>query len=176
MLKTILNSAAFKPTSMFLAVTFFFMSVTIPMNAETVVVTAGTPVHLELTDNIDGNKVKQGQTIDFRVISDVIIDGKKVISAGSMAKGQVVDRKKSTLLGIPGEVQVAIKHVIATDGTMIHLSGSSLSDEGDSRLVVSLVVTFFCLFGFLIKGGKAQIPSGTTLQAYVASNTQLNVQ
>ena len=173
MLKTILNSAAFKPTSMFLAVTFFFMSVTIPMNAETVVVTAGTPVHLELTENIDGNKVKQGQTIDFRVISDVIIDGKKVISAGSMAKGQVVDRKKSTLLGIPGEVQVAIKHVVATDGTM---SGSSLSDEGDSRLVVSLVVTFFCLFGFLIKGGKAQIPSGTTLQAYVASNTQLNVQ
>ena len=117
MLKRILNSVAFKPTSMFLAVTFFFMSVTIPMNAETIVVKAGTPVHLELVDNIDGNKVKQGQTVDFRVISDVIVDGKKVITAGSMAKGQIVEQKKSSLLGIPGEVQISIKHVIATDGT-----------------------------------------------------------
>ena len=175
MLKKILNSVAFKPTSMFLAVTFFFMSVTIPMNAETIVVKAGTPVHLELIDNIDGNKVKQGQTVDFRVVSDVVIDSKKVITAGSIAKGQIVDQKKSNLLGIPGEVQISIKHVIATDGTMIHLSGSSLSDEGADRLVLSVVCTLCCIFGFLIKGGKAEIPSGTTLQAYVASNTQLDM-
>ena len=176
MLKTILNSVAFKPTSMFLAVTFFFMSVAIPVNAETIVVKAGTPVHLELMNNIDGNKVKQGQTVDFRVISDVVIDGKKVITAGSMAKGQIIGQKKSSLLGIPGEVQVSIKHVIANDGTMVHLNGSSLGDEGTDRLVVSIVCTLFCIFGFLIKGGKAEIPSGTTLQAYVASNTELNVQ
>jgi hypothetical protein len=160
---------------MFLAVTFFFMSVTIPMNAETIVIKAGTPIHLELIDNINGNKVKQGQTVDFRVVSDVVIDGKKAITAGSIAKGQIVDQKKSSLLGIPGEVSISIKHVIATDGTMIHLSGSSLSDEGADHLVISIVCTIFCIFGFLIKGGKAVIPSGTTLQAYVASNTQLEM-
>ena len=175
MLKRILNSVTFKPTYIFLAVTFFFMSVTIPMNAETIVVKAGTPVHLELVDNIDGNKVKQGQIVDFRVISDVIVDGKKVITAGSMAKGQIVEQEKSNFLGIPGEVQISIKHVIATDGTMIHLSGSSLYDEGADRLAISIVCTLCCILGFLIKGGKAEIPAGTSLQAYVASNTQLEM-
>ena len=175
MLKKILNSVAFKPTSLFLAVTFFFMSVTIPMNAETVVINAGTPVHLELVDSINGNQVKQGQTVDFRVVSDVVVDGKKVITAGAIAKGQIVDQKKSSLLGIPGEVKISIKHVIATDGTMIHLSGSSLADEGADRLAISIVCTLCCIFGFLIKGGKAEIPAGTSLQAYVVSNTQLNM-
>ncbi len=176
MLKKILNSTAFKPTSLFLAVAFFFMSVTIPMNAETVVISAGTPVYLELVNDIKSNMVKQGQTVDFRVISDVVVNGKKVISAGSIAKGQIVRAKKNSMLGIPGEVQVTIKHVNAIDGTMIPLNGNSLADEGQDKMAISIVCTILCIFGFLIKGGKAEIASGTTLQAYIASNTQLNVQ
>ena len=175
MLKKILNSMAFKPTSLFLAVTFFFVSATIPMNAETVVVNAGTPVHLELIDGINGNKVKQGQTVDFRVVSNVVVDGKTIIAAGSIAKGQIVSAKKSSLLGIPGEVQVAIKHVNAVDGTIIPLSGNSLADEGQDKMVVSIVCTLLCIFGFLIKGGKAEIAAGATVQAYTTSNTQLNM-
>jgi hypothetical protein len=175
MLKKILNSLTFKPTSMFLAAIFLFISVTIPVNAETIVVKAGTPVYLELINSIDGNNVRQGQMVDFRVTSDVIVNGEKIIAAGSFAKGQIVSQKDNNFCGMPGEVEVAIQHVIAADGTMIPLSGNSLADEGADKIVLSITLTILCLFGIAIKGGKAKIAAGSGLQAYVASNTEVSI-
>ena len=175
MLKKIVNHLMFKPTTLFVAMTFLFMSVTLPTNAQTVVLKAGTLVNLELTDTIKSNKVKNGQVVNFRVTHDVKVDDKVIIPAGSLAKGQITERKSSSLLGIPGEVAVTIKSITASDGTLIPLSSNSLSDEGQNKVVVSVVLTLLCLFGFIIKGGQAEISAGSTIQAYVASNTEVNV-
>lgn len=170
----LIKSVAFKPMTMLMAAAMLFMSFTMP--GEVVVLKAGTPVQMDLMTSLSGNSIRNGQIIDFRVISDVKVDGKTVIAAGSVAQGQVVRSKKNGLLGIAGELEVAVKSVRAVDGTMIYLSGSNLSDEGSDKLAVSIVLTLFCLFGFLIKGGKAEIPAGTQCSALVMSDTEIGVR
>lgn len=49
-----------------------------------------------------------------------------------------------------------------------------LNQYGVHRML-TIVLTFLCLFGFLIKGGNAEIPAGTLCNATVAGNTTINV-
>lgn len=113
--------------------------------------------------------------VDFRVLNDIKVNGKTVIAVGSIAQGQITRAKKRGLMGSEGELTVTIRSVKAVDGTMVYLSGSSLSDEGGNKLALSIVLTICCLFGFLIKGGKAEIPAGTQIQGTVTSNIEINL-
>ena len=174
MLKKIISSTCFKPTLMLMALSMLFMSFTTA--GPTVTLKAGTVIPLVLDSTIDGNNAKVGQNVNFRVTSDVIVDGKTVISAGSLAKGQVVRSEKNGLLGSAGEVEIAVKSIQAVDGTNVYLADGNVFDEGSNKLGVSIVVTLFCLFGFLIKGGKAQIPAGTQINATVLSNAVISVK
>ena len=113
--------------------------------------------------------------VDFRVLNDVRVNGEVVIRAGSIAQGQITKAEKSGLLGSAGELEINVKSVKAVDGTTIYMTSSSLADEGSNKLALSIVLTVLCLFGFLIKGGKAEIPSGTQIQSMVASDVEINL-
>ena len=179
MLQRILKSVMFKPTSFFLAFMMLMLSVQTPAQAQTTkqkaTIKAGTIVQLESIDAITSKSVNNGQVVSFKVLSDVMVDGKVAIAAGSIALGQISRVKKSGICGIPGEVTVAVKSVTATDGTVSPLMGANMSDEGSNNVIAAVLLTFLCFFGFLIKGGKAEIPSGTFLQATVMSNVDVVV-
>ncbi len=167
------KSVCFKPCVLLMAFAMLTMSFTMP--GDMVILKAGTNVPLELVSTLSSNSVKSGQMVDFRVLEDIKVNGKTVISAGSIAKGQVTRAKKNGLLGFEGELTIDIKSVRAVDGTTIYLSGNNLFDEGSNRLALSIVVTLFCLLGFLIKGGKAEIPAGSQIQGIVTSNAEINL-
>lgn len=162
----------FKPAVLLMAIAMLTMSFTMP--GEVVILRAGTSIPLELVSTLSSN-VKSGQMVDFRVLSDVKANGKIVISAGSIAQGQITRVKKRGLLGSEGELEIAIKSVKAVDGTTVYLSGNNLYDEGSNKLALSIVLTICCLFGFLIKGGKAEIPAGAQVQGTVTSNVEINL-
>ncbi len=173
MLTKIVNSKRGKFTALLLACVVLFSSFTAP-TGNSVVLKSGTMVSLELINEVTSN-MKAGQTIDFRVMNDVKADGVVVIPAGSIAKGQIVSASKHQLLGIQGEVTVQVKSVNAIDGTRVALSGSSLTVEGDNKIVSSIVLTVLCFFGFLLKGGNGVILPGTTFDAPVAYNTDIAI-
>ena len=167
------KSCYFKPITFLMALAMLTMSFTMPNG--TVVLKAGTMIPMELVSTITSKTARNGQMVDFRVMSDVKVDGKTVIPTGSIAQGQIVRAKKSGLLGSEGELEISVKSVKAVDGTNIYLSSNNISDEGSNKVALSIVLTLCCLFGFLIKGGKAEIPAGTQVQGMVASNTEINV-
>lgn len=167
------KSCYFKPVVFLMALAMLTMSFTLPNG--TVVLKAGTVIPMELISTITSKSARSGQMVDFRVMSDVKVDGKTVISAGSIAQGQIVRAKKSGLLGSEGELEIAVKSIKAVDGTNVYLTTNNLSDEGSNKVALSIVLTICCLFGFLIKGGQAEIPAGTQVQGMVASNTEINV-
>ena len=167
------KSCYFKPITFLMALAMLTMSFTMPNG--TVVLKAGTMIPMELVSTITSKTARNGQMVDFRVMSDVKVGGKTVIPAGSIAQGQIVRAKKSGLLGSEGELEISVKSVKAVDGTNIYLSSNNISDEGSNKVALSIVLTLCCLFGFLIKGGKAEIPAGTQVQGMVASNTEINV-
>ncbi len=169
----LIKSAYFKPAALSMAVAMLTMSFTMP--GEVVVLKAGTSIPLELVSPLSSKSVQAGEMVDFRVLDDVKADGKTVVAAGSIAKGQITRLEKRGLLGDAGELEVAVKSVNAVDGTTVYLSGNSLSDEGKSKLGISIVLTVLCLFGFLMKGGNAEIAAGAQVQATVASNVEINL-
>ncbi|MDR1810590.1 MAG: hypothetical protein LBR34_09370 [Prevotella sp.] len=174
----LIHSAWFKPVSVLMAIV---MLVTVPFHAgastnERVILNAGTLVPLELLSTISSSNASSGNVIDFRVLNNVAVNGKTVIQAGSIAKGQITKIKKSGLFGQEGALEINVRSVTAVDGTNVYLSAANLSNEGDNKLALSLIVCLLCLFGFLIKGGNAEIPAGTTCYATVGSNVEINVQ
>ena len=173
MFTKIVNSKRGKFTALLLACVMLLSSFTKPAG-NVVVLKAGTMVSLELVNEVTSD-MKAGQTVDFRVVADVKADGKVVIPAGTIAKGQVISSSKNTLLGGEGEVTVQVKSVNAVDGTRVALSGSSLTAEGENKLVVSIVLTLLCWIGFLLKGGKGVLAPGTTFDATVVGNTDIAI-
>ena len=171
MFTKIVNSKRGKFTALLLASVMLLSSFTMPAG-KVAVLKAGTMVNLELISEVTSD-MKAGQTVDFRVTTDVKADGVVVIPAGSIAKGQILSASKNKLLGGEGEVTVQVKSVNAIDGTRVALSGSSLTAEGENALVLSIVLTLLCWFGFLLKGGKGVIAAGTSFDAMVASNTDI---
>ena len=147
--------------SLFIAVSY--------VDAREVVLKSGTAIPMQLVNTVNGKDVAVGQIVDFRVTSDIKVDGVTVIPANSIAKAQVVRAKKNGLLGSAGEIQLSINSVTAIDGTQVILSGGTLADEGKNKLVLSL---FLC---FLIKGGQGELPAGMACSPIVSGNTSIVV-
>ena len=139
------------------------------VDAREVVLKSGTAIPMQLVNTVNGKDVAVGQIVDFRVTSDIKVDGVTVIPANSIAKAQVVRAKKNGLLGSAGEIQLSINSVTAIDGTQVILSGGTLADEGKNKLVLSL---FLC---FLIKGGQGELPAGMACSPIVSGNTSIVV-
>lgn len=177
MFTQIKNSFIGKSSAILLACSIFCMSFTTANagNANVVTLKSGTLVMLELISGIKSNKAKSGQMVEFRVINDIKADGVIVIPAGSIAKGQVIEAQKSSILGQPGELRVAIKNVAAIDGTNIPLMASEFSEEGKDKLLVSVIGGLLCIFPFFMTGGNAEMPSGTQIQATVLSSTEIAI-
>lgn len=169
----LMKAVYFKPVVLLMAIAMLTMSFNMP--GETVIIKSGTIIPMELMTTLTSKSARSGQMVDFRVLSDIKVNGKTVISAGSIAQGQITKAEKSGLLGSAGELEVTVKSVRAVDGTTIYLSSNNLTDEGSNKLALSIVLTLFCLFGFLIKGGKAEIPAGTQVQGMVSSNVEINL-
>jgi len=174
MLEKIVKSAFVKPLSLFLAVSF--LSLSFQVSATPVKLNAGTSIPLETVSTIRSSGLTTGQVIDFRVRGDVRVGDKVVIKAGTLAKGQVVRTKSSGVFGAPAAIEIQIKSVIAADGQEVFLSGGNINQEGESKLVLSLVLTLFiCPLCLFIKGGAVEVPSGTSIISAVATEIVVNI-
>lgn len=164
-----------KNLAVFMAIVMMFVSVQSAgaQGKSYVTLKAGTPVMLELLSHVNSNRCHAGDMVDFRVSQDVKVNGKVVIAAGAIARGQVTYAQKNNFFGTPGEVSVVVRSVTTVDGTQIPLTSTSLSNEGNDKLAASIVVTIFCLLGFIIKGGKGELIPGTQLHAIVTADVEI---
>lgn len=137
---------------------------------------AGTPVILATVETVSSKTTVSGNTIDFKVVTDVIVDGNVVIPAGTIAKGQASNVSKASAIGKGGEITVGINNINALDGTLVPLSGANISASGKNKVGLAIVCGICTLFGFLIPGSQAELPAGSQTQAVVMSNTMVTLQ
>ena len=172
MISKITNSIISKPLAVLLAFSFLFTSFKAPDGK--VVLSAGTQVRLETINTLKSDIVLPGQTIDFKVIADVVIDEKVVIAAGTLAKGQVTRAQKAKGLGKAGYLEVRLKSVTAVDGQQIYLSGSNINQEGEDKSTTAIVLgVLICLLFLTIKGSNAEVPIGHEIAVNVASTLKI---
>jgi len=175
MISKIHNSVYVKHIALLLAVSILSMSFKMRGNGE-VVLNAGTNIPLETISMIQSDLVSVGQTIDFRVKYDVKVDGKTVVAAGSIAKGQVMRAQKAKGLGKEGFVEIQIKSVTAADGQEVFLTGGNVYQEGEDKQTLAILLgVFVCILFLTMKGKNAQVPPGYQVTSSVATTMTIKI-
>ena len=59
-----------------------------------VTIKAGTIIPMQSINNVKAADVSEGQTVDFQVMQDILVDEVCVIPRGSLVKGKVSEAKK----------------------------------------------------------------------------------
>lgn len=120
-----------------------------------VVLRAGTTVSLQLNQTFVATDVQAGNSLDFLVRSDVTVNGKVLIAAGSIAEGWV----KSVATGCEGkcaEITVEVNNVQAVDGQRVNL-----------RSIPHIIKAPCC-------GANTSASIGTNLSARVLNDIKIN--
>src|SRR5580704_6073560 len=68
----------------------------------------GTPVRLQIADNVSSAHAHTGDQLNFVVVSAVSVGGFTVIPAGTVARGSVTGVKGRRFLGIGGRVALKL--------------------------------------------------------------------
>ena len=140
-----------------------------------VTIKGGTIVPLESTVKIKAADVNVGQTVDFRVSRDVLVDGIVAIPSGTIAKGTVYEAKRSTAFGTKGRLGIKVRYLTLPSGDNISFASSDIYIQGQNRTALSVVVFIFTLLPFPC-GSKAVMPLGYEFDATVANNTTVTIE
>ena len=140
-----------------------------------VTIKAGTIVPLQSITEVKAADVDEGQTIDFRVSQDVIVDGICAIPVGTIAKGKVMEARKSTVAGTKGKLWITISNLFLPSGEAVYFTSTEVRISGKNRTPLSVVTAIFMWPCIFIPGTKAVMPAGYDVQATVVANTPVTV-
>ena len=175
-MRIIKNKSMFKSLAVMLSLAVLNLSFgSVPIE-QAVVLKAGTVIPLETMNLIKSDNATVGRTIDLRVTRDIEVDGQTVIPAGSIAKGQITRSQKAKGLGKAGFLEIQIKSVTAVDGQEVYLAGGNVSEEGDDKATLAIVLgIFICILFLFMKGKNAEIAPGFSYDSNVASTVNIQV-
>jgi len=146
--------------------------------AETVKVPFGTRVFIQLDQRITSKKKhnRPGSFVNAHVWRDVVVNGKTVVTAGTLVMVQVGEIKGAKVAGIKGHVELKALQVLAVDGGDLMLTGGyDQSGKSLMALSITLAVVIFVPLIF-IKGKQAKLESGTVFDAMVSQPTEVQVE
>ncbi len=157
-----------------LLVAAILLMTSIEGQAENVLIPAGTPVIVKLSDEVSSRTHKKGDRVNLEVVTDVIVQGKTVIKAGTPAEGQVESAAKRFFAGIGGQIEISVQSTKAINGVTIPLEFKKETHGGSSLVSIILTVVCCCIF-VLIPGKNVSIEKGTLFNATVLGPTEVNI-
>ena len=95
---------------------------------EQVILTAGTVVSLKTIEDISLEEVSVGNTIDFFVRNDVVVDGNVVIATGTIGEGRIKKISRSCN-GRCTKLTITAETVQTVDGQRIYLRSIPFSKK-----------------------------------------------
>lgn len=90
---------------------------------------AGTLVHFDMVEMVESGKATIGQVVNFRVHTNVEIDGKIVVRSGAAAVGRV-KWIEPTSFNHPEEITLEVTAVQPVEGPMIEVNGQEQTFKG----------------------------------------------
>jgi hypothetical protein len=144
--------------------------------------TANTPVVVQLAKSISSDSVKRGDSFSLIVAEPVTVDGKVVIPAGASGGGEVVDAGAAGLGGKPGKLVLAARYVdvagVRVPLRAFHVSGGGRNNSATavavSETIALTVSPVGSVVGMLISGGNVKFPAGLKAIAKVAADVRLD--
>lgn len=141
----------------------------------------GTPVRLRLARNLSSADAREGESVDFELLEDVMVNDTTVAKRGAVALGTIIDAAAKRRMGRSGKLDVTIDHLRLTDGSKAALravkggeGGSSTGKMTGAIVATSLVVWPAAPFFLFMKGKDKTLPKGTEITAYINGDIKLD--
>lgn len=144
-------------------------------SSESAVIPAATPIALRPQTSVSPESTHVGDSVNLVVSSDVKVGDHVVIKAGAPALGEVVQAQKRSMIGRPDKLVVRVNSVTGADGTSVPVRGMR-TIEGDDKMALSIIGGILCLFPLLIKGGRASLEPGTTIEAVTVAPVEIKAE
>lgn len=151
------------------------MAVSFAFAQKSVTIKAGTIVPLQAVKQVKAADVNEGETVDFRVVTDVLVGNSVAIPQGTIAKGVVNEARKSSLAGTKGRLVINISNLVLPTGDHVYFSNTAARIYGKNRTPLAVVTGLFVWPCIFIPGTKAVMPEGFEVQAFVAANTEVKL-
>ena len=136
---------------------------------------AKTKISLENTKTIDSKTAHTGDPVQFKTMSNILINDVVVIPAGAIAKGTITKAVSAGGLGRAGKIEFSINSIQTLNCVDIPLAyDSSKAGQSDGGAVAVFAVVSI-LGGLFMKGTNVQCVEGTKIEATVTEDTDLNV-
>lgn len=157
-----------------------FGSATLPL-AQTIV-PANTLIKVALVDPVNTKNIKVGDTVRFKVASDVIVNGKLVFAKGEPGEGEVTKVTHARNFGRNAKLEIDFRQTKAIDGTDVDtFVGDEAKAEmkslamaaGASLAGIVLLGPIGIIGGAFVNGKDIDLPEGTKLYIQTKADTTL---
>jgi len=145
-------------------------------------VPANTLVRIALVTPVNAKNLKVGDTIKYKVASDVVVDGKLVFAKGEPGEGHVTKVTQARNFGRNAEVNIDFEYVKSIDGTNVNtFVGEEAKQEmtnlamaaGASLAGIVLLGPVGIIAGAFVKGKNIDLPEGTEAFIQTHDDTML---
>jgi hypothetical protein len=139
-----------------------------------------TPIRLRLNRNLSSADATVGETVDFEVLDDLVVDGVLLVPRGGTAIATVTEAQAKRRMARGGKLNVNIDYLRLANGDKVALravkeaKGGGHTGAMTGAIVATSLVFFPAAPFFLFMHGKdITIPKGTELTAYVNGEIKL---
>jgi hypothetical protein len=134
-------------------------------------------VEIEIAEPLNSKTSKIGQFFSIKLSAPIILDGKELIPAGAMGKGEVIHAAKARAMGKAGELTLAARY-IEHNGQRIALRsfqfGVSNTGKNNTKEALALGTVAVPLVLF-VSGGNVDVPAGTAANAKTATDNVFTI-
>lgn len=143
---------------------------TTKLDTKKVTLPAQSLVKISLLKTIDSGQAKVGDLVDYKVVEDVMVDGRVVIPAGVIGQAKVTEVTSAGRLGKDGRVVVDFGRISSLDGTNVRLKvdeRATLENKslelaaGASLAGIVLLGPVGLVGGYFMKGKDVKIEANT---------------
>jgi hypothetical protein len=137
----------------------------------------GTPIKVRLDRTLSSSDARVGDTVEFEVVADVVVDGAVVVPSGGRVHGTVTQARPKGLMGKAGKLDVSMDyaHSILGEKIAVRAVQDTARLGGGNSGVVDLATSIVTAPKFLfMKGKDVTIPKGTEVIAYVNRDVALD--
>lgn len=141
--------------------------------SKTIMLPEGTIIKAALMQDLNGKKVSVGQTINFQLNDNVIMDSQVVLPKGSKITGTITEAQRSKALGKKGKLSFSIDYLYLANGKVVKLRSSNEKNLRGSGAIVATTAILVAPLALFIKGKNAKYESGEVFDAYVDKDIEL---
>ncbi|MBS1239366.1 MAG: hypothetical protein H6R45_72 [Proteobacteria bacterium] len=135
--------------------------------AELLTLTAGTPVTLAVTQEVNSSTHKAGDTFQLTVLNDVKIGETVVIPRGTPGVGEITWRTGKGAFGKSGKIEFSLRS-IDLGGQRIPVTGDYRQEGEGNTVATGVGILAVGIFAGFITGKRARLPVGRELLSQIA--------